>query len=189
MSQHSTIEVSQAGDFVPYAPEDQGPSVDLMTTRTPPSGTAPVIELLSEAQCWEMLRGQVIGRLAVVVEDHPDIFPINYAVGNGSLVFRTAEGTKLYGSTSNTPVAFEIDGYEPKSEEAWSVVLRGTVMAIRAGAELAAAEKLTLEPWQGGTKNHLMQIMPLNISGRRFHVTKPDIWRTPLADARRASFQ
>ncbi|WP_258069052.1 pyridoxamine 5'-phosphate oxidase family protein [Arthrobacter sp. N199823] len=189
MSQHSTIEVSQAGDFVPYVPKMRVTSVDLMTTRPPPSGTTPEIQLLSEDQCWERLRGQVIGRLAVVVEDHPDIFPINYAVGNGSLVFRTAEGTKLHGSTSNTPVAFEIDGYEPQTEQAWSVVLRGTVLAIRADSELAMAENLTLEPWQAGVKNHLMQIMPLNISGRRFHVTKPDIWRTPLADARRASFE
>lgn len=160
-----------------------------MTTKPPPSGSTPEIELLSEDQCWEMLRGHVVGRLAVVIEDHPDIFPINYAVDNGSLIFRTAEGTKLYGSTSNTPVAFEIDGYEPTTEQAWSVVLRGTVMTIRAGSGLAAAENLTLEPWQGGIKNHLMRILPLNLSGRRFKVTRPDIWTTPISDARRASFE
>lgn len=160
-----------------------------MTIKTPPSGTAPEIESLSQDQCWELLRGQVIGRLAVVADAHPDIFPINYAVDTDSLVFRTAEGTKLYGSTSNTPVAFEIDGYDPSTEQAWSVVLRGTVLAIRAGSGLAEAENLTLEPWQGGIKNHLMRILPLNLSGRRFKVTKPDIWHTPLSDARRASFE
>ncbi|SEE34457.1 Nitroimidazol reductase NimA, pyridoxamine 5'-phosphate oxidase superfamily [Arthrobacter alpinus] len=160
-----------------------------MTTNTPPSGTTPEIESLSKDQCWEMLREQVIGRLAVVDDDHPDIFPINYAVDDGSLVFRTAAGTKLYGSTNNTPVAFEIDGYNPSTEQAWSVVLRGTVLAIRAGAALAEAESLTLEPWQGGLKNHLMRILPLNLSGRRFKVTRPDIWHTPLSDARRASFE
>ncbi|POH57800.1 pyridoxamine 5'-phosphate oxidase family protein [Arthrobacter glacialis] len=160
-----------------------------MTIKTPPSGTTPEIDSLSQDQCWQLLRGAVIGRLAVVTEDHPDIFPINYAVDNESLVFRTAEGTKLAGSTSNTPVAFEIDGYDPSTEQAWSVVLRGTVLAIRAGSGLAEAETLTLEPWQGGIKNHLMRILPLNLSGRRFKVTRPDIWSTPLSDARRASFE
>ncbi|MHA7268784.1 pyridoxamine 5'-phosphate oxidase family protein [Arthrobacter sp. HLT1-20] len=160
-----------------------------MTTNIPLSGDTPQIESLSRDQCWALLRGQVIGRLAVVADDHPDIFPINYAVDKDSIVFRTAEGTKLYGSSSNTPVAFEIDGYDPSSEEAWSVVLRGTVMAVRAGSGLAEAESLTLEPWQGGVKNHLMRILPLNLSGRRFKVTKPDIWHTPLSDARRASFE
>lgn len=163
-----------------------------MTIHTTPSGTspdAPNIESLSKDQCWELLSEQVIGRLAVVVEDHPDIFPINYAVDKDSLVFRTAEGTKLYGSTSHTPVAFEIDGYDSPTEQAWSVVLRGIVLKIRAGAELVEAGALTLEPWQGGNKNHLMRIRPLSLSGRRFQVTKPDIWRTPLADARRSSFE
>lgn len=163
-----------------------------MTNKTPPSGTTPDsmnIEKLSKPQCWELLRGQVIGRLAVVVDGHPDIFPINYAVDTDSLVFRTAEGTKLHGSTSNMPVAFEIDGYDPKTERAWSVVLRGSVLAIRAGSELAEAEKLTLEPWQGGIKNHLMRIGPLSLSGRRFQVAKPDSWKTPLSDPRPSSVE
>ncbi|ALO67240.1 flavin-nucleotide-binding protein [Arthrobacter alpinus] len=160
-----------------------------MTINTPPSGPTPVIESLTKDQCWELLREQVIGRLALVVEDHPEIFPVNYAVCNDSLVFRTAAGTKLYGSTSNTSVAFEIDGYDPSTEQAWSVVLRGTVLAIKAGSGRAESEIFTLEPWQDGIKNHLMRILPLNLSGRRFKVTKPDIWRTPLSDARRASFE
>ncbi|AIX99960.1 hypothetical protein ART_0362 [Arthrobacter sp. PAMC 25486] len=159
------------------------------TTASAATPDVPDIETLSKDQCWELLRGRVVGRLAVVVEDHPDIFPINYAVDNESLVFRTAEGTKLYGSTNNTPVAFEIDGYDPKTEQAWSVVLRGSVLAIWSETELAEAQSLILQPWQGGPKNHLMRILPLNLSGRRFHVTRPDIWTTPLADARRASFE
>lgn len=158
-----------------------------MTIKTTPE--FPTIENLSKAQCWELLRGQVLGRLAVVVEDHPDIFPVNYAVDHDSLVFRTAEGTKLYGATSNTPVAFEIDGYEPESAQAWSVVLRGRAEQIEAISGLAEAERLPLQPWQGGSKNHLMRIHPLNLSGRRFQVTKPDVWTTPLSDARRASFE
>ncbi|MHA7304217.1 pyridoxamine 5'-phosphate oxidase family protein [Arthrobacter sp. TMN-49] len=163
-----------------------------MTIKTPPSGARPDaanIETLSGAQCWEFLHGQVVGRLAVVAEDHPEIFPINYAVDGESIIFRTAEGTKLYGSTSNTPVAFEIDGYDPHTEQAWSVVLRGRVAAIEDGAGFEEANDLTLQPWQGGIKNHLMRILPLNLSGRRFQVTRPDVWRTPLTDPRRASFE
>ncbi|ALE05637.1 flavin-nucleotide-binding protein [Arthrobacter sp. ERGS1:01] len=149
---------------------------------------SPDIETLPKTECWELLQGQVIGRLAVVVDDdHPDIFPINYVVHNGSVIFRTAPGTKLYGSVNNTPVAFEIDGYNPHTEQAWSVVLRGRAQQLESTTGLAKA--LALQPWQGGEKNHLIRINTLNLSGRRFHVTKPDIWTTPLADARRASFE
>ena len=163
-----------------------------MTKTTKPSTAGPDgpdIEILSKDQCWELLSGQVVGRLAVIVEDHPDIFPINYAVHKGSILFRTAEGTKLYGSTDNTPVAFEIDCYDPATELAWSVVLRGIVFAVRTETELAEYENPVLQPWQGGVKSHLMRIGPLNLSGRRFQVAKPDIWTTPLTDARRSSFE
>lgn len=178
------------GDFVPYKTWSRAPRLDFMTiepTATTPD--PPVIESLSKAQCWELLKGQVVGRLAVVIDDHPDIFPINYAVSNDQLVFRTAEGTKLHGTTNNSPVAFEIEGYEPQTEQAWSVVLRGFVLQIKASSGLAEAEKLILQPWQGGAKDHLMRILTLSLTGRRFHVTSPDIWTTPLADARRASFE
>ena len=47
-----------------------------------------------------------MGRLAVVVAGHPDIFPINYVVDHASIVIRTAAGTKLAGSKSRQ-VAFE----------------------------------------------------------------------------------
>ena len=150
---------------------------------------SPDIENLPKTECWELLQGQVIGRLAVVIDDHPDIFPINYMVHNGSVIFRTALGTKLHGSVNNTPVAFEIDGYNPTTEQAWSVVLRGRAQQLEPTTGLAEAKALPLQPWQGGEKNHLMRINTLNLSGRRFHVTKPDIWTTPLTDARRASFE
>jgi nitroimidazol reductase NimA-like FMN-containing flavoprotein (pyridoxamine 5'-phosphate oxidase superfamily) len=46
-------------------------------------------------ECWELLRQSPVGRLAVVVAGDPDIFPINYVVDHGSIVIRTAAGTKL----------------------------------------------------------------------------------------------
>ncbi|MGO4383022.1 pyridoxamine 5'-phosphate oxidase family protein [Specibacter sp. RAF43] len=156
-----------------------------MTTPPAPAGASD----LSRDECWHLLQGQVIGRLAVVVEDHPEIFPVNYAVDNGSLLFRTAEGTKLYGSLNNTPVAFEVDGYDPHTEQAWSVVLRGRAEQLKPATGLADARALPLEPWQPGRKEHLVRIYALSLSGRRFRVTRPDLWSTPLGDARRASFE
>ena len=44
---------------------------------------------LSESACWALLRTTSVGRLAVWVEDHPDIFPINFAVDHGTVVFRS----------------------------------------------------------------------------------------------------
>jgi nitroimidazol reductase NimA-like FMN-containing flavoprotein (pyridoxamine 5'-phosphate oxidase superfamily) len=53
-----------------------------------------------------------------------DIFPVNYTVDGESIVFRTAEGSKLTEVTINDEVLFEVDEYT--ATDAWSVVVRGT---------------------------------------------------------------
>ncbi|HSU47731.1 MAG TPA: pyridoxamine 5'-phosphate oxidase family protein [Arthrobacter sp.] len=149
----------------------------------------PPVEHLPAEVCWELLRSSVVGRLAVVIEDHPDIFPLNYVVDGGSVVFRTAAGTKMAGALANTPVALEVDGYDVASEQAWSVVLRGRAEHILQPRGLAAASSLPLFPWQQGPKEHFVRIHLINMTGRRFTVAKPDIWTAPVTDKRRESFE
>ncbi len=60
------------------------------------------VEVLDPNECWALLRGSVVGRLAISIANHPDIFPINYVVDHGTVVFRTAEGTKLAGAVLGT---------------------------------------------------------------------------------------
>ena len=83
----------------------------------------PGIEILENAECWDLLREHQVGRLAVDIAGRPDIFPINYLVHGGGILFRTAPGTKLAGAILGRHVAFEIDGYQPDERTAWSVVL------------------------------------------------------------------
>ena len=83
--------------------------------------------------CWALLRSQEVGRLAVSIADRPEIFPINFVVDHGTVVFRTAEGTKLAGAVQGDAVAFEADGYERDTGEAWSVVVKGHAEEIGLG--------------------------------------------------------
>ena len=76
------------------------------------------MEVLDEAMCTELLQSVQVGRLAVSIMNVPDIFPINYVVDRGTIVFRTAEGTKLAAAVLGKGVAFEIDGYDPDSRRA-----------------------------------------------------------------------
>ncbi|MDJ0357065.1 pyridoxamine 5'-phosphate oxidase family protein [Paenarthrobacter sp. PH39-S1] len=149
----------------------------------------PQVEDLPENVCWEFLRSTGVGRLAVIVDGHPDIFPVNFVVDHGTVVFRTAKGTKLTAAVSESPVALEIDGYDAKAEQAWSIVLRGEAEQIRETQELVDTLSLPLFPWQAGAKEQFVRINVAIISGRRFKVARPDIWATPLSDARRASFE
>ena len=138
-----------------------------MTSPIPPG----VIEL-DESQCWTLLRSEEVGRLAVSIMNRPDIFPINYLVDHGTVVFRTAEGTKLAAAVLGTAVAFEVDGYDAPSGEAWSVIVKGRAAEIVRLPEVLEALDLPLFPWQSAPKPRFVRIEPDEITGRRFHVVE-----------------
>lgn len=132
---------------------------------------------LSDAECWVLLEANSVARLAVDIAGHPDIFPINYIVDAGSLVFRSGPGTKLAGAVLNRHVAVEIDGLEPDDRSVWSVVLKGVAHEISDMEERFAADDLPLYPWVTSQKASFVRITPDVVSGRRFpvadHVDRP----------------
>ena len=128
----------------------------------------PGIEL-SEAESWALLRESGVGRLAVIVDDRPEIFPVNHLVDHGTVVLRTALGTKFRGAVGHW-VAFEADGYDPETASAWSVVLKGEGQEVNRLYDVLEVIELPLFPWDSAPKSHFVRIEPHSISGRRFEV-------------------
>ena len=118
------------------------------------------VENLDHHECWRLLRGVSVGRLAVWVDDHPDIFPINYKVDHGTLVFRTADGTKLQAATADTPVAVEADGIDADTGIAWSVVIKGQAAPVQNQQEVLDTVGLAAVPVAGGQEGTLRQDHP-----------------------------
>lgn len=147
-----------------------------------------VVEL-SESSCWALLRTTSVGRLAVWVEDHPDIFPLNYAVDHGTVVFRSGAGTKMSAALSDSPVALEADGYDADTAEVWSVVITGPAEEITKAQDLIDTIDLPLFPWQAGDKGRFVRIIPTTTSGRRFPIADPSVWETPLSGVKRAPME
>jgi nitroimidazol reductase NimA-like FMN-containing flavoprotein (pyridoxamine 5'-phosphate oxidase superfamily) len=126
-------------------------------------------EELTVSQCWELLREGVVGRLGVVHDRRPDIFPVNFAVDHGTIVFRTGSGT-LFQSADGAFVAFEVDGYDAARAVAWSVVVRGVAHEVYQLDDALAALRLPLYPWHEGPKPRIMRIHAEVVTGRRFVV-------------------
>ena len=164
---------------------------------------------MSASDCWDRLRQTTIGRLAVISDNAPDIFPVNYAVEHSSIMLRTGDGTKAEAIAANPQVAFEIDGIDPAPEDtesgggvesggtsgvgdasgavAWSVVLRGEAKEITRPEELRDTVDLDVSPLQSGTKNHFIRIVAEVVTGRRFPVTEASTWQTSLSRVPRAA--
>ncbi|GAA1139308.1 pyridoxamine 5'-phosphate oxidase family protein [Nesterenkonia lutea] len=122
--------------------------------------------VLSEEQCWSLLKGTQHGRLVTVVGGRADIFPVNCAVQGSSIVLRTAPGSKLAEMAVNESVVFEADGI--LSDQAWSVVLRGKAARLETSAERESAEELGLKPWVPTIKDFFVRIRAEELSGRHF---------------------
>jgi nitroimidazol reductase NimA-like FMN-containing flavoprotein (pyridoxamine 5'-phosphate oxidase superfamily) len=129
-----------------------------------------VVTELPELDCWELLRSQEFGRLAFHLANEVHIVPINYLVRDETLVFRTAEGSKLLGITMNQDVAFEIDHYS--DDRATSVVIRGKARELE-GEEADIAEQLPLRPWVPTDKFNIVVIEPTEVTGRSFRLDRP----------------
>ncbi|NMR31546.1 pyridoxamine 5'-phosphate oxidase family protein [Crystallibacter degradans] len=127
----------------------------------------PVLELTDE-QSWKLLEKTQHGRIVLTAAGETDIFPINYLAHDGKLLMRSAPGTKLAEVTINENVVFETDGIT--SDEAWSVVVKGTARVLQAGDEIEAAEKLGLKSWIPTLKDFYIELKPAQLSGRHFNL-------------------
>lgn len=152
---------------------------ELMTDKPAPTE----VENLSVSDCLALLRGVSLGRLAVWDQDHPDIFPINYAVDHGTIVFRTGQGSKLTALLGAFPVAMEADSVDANTGIVWSVVIKGTAALLTSTDEVLDTFALNLFPWHAGPKENFIRITPTAVSGRRFRVTNPARWWTAQSAA------
>ncbi|RNI19546.1 pyridoxamine 5'-phosphate oxidase family protein [Flexivirga caeni] len=115
----------------------------------------------------ELLSSGHLGRLGVIVAGRPEIFPINYALHEGNVLFRTGSGIKFDAANGNQ-VCFEADGFDPQTRIAWSVMVSGVATEIARLHELLELLQVPVFPWEPGAKPHMVQIEPEQVTGRRF---------------------
>jgi len=122
---------------------------------------------LTKVECFRLLAGEPVGRLAFVDDRGPIVLPVNFTVDNHTLLIRSAEGTKLGVLGRGDKVAFEVDGIDAASGTGWSVLVRGEAIEVTDAVELARLRTLPLRPWAPGAKEHFLRILPAVITGRR----------------------
>ena len=128
-----------------------------------------MLEVLTPRTCRELLGTVSIGRVAVVVDGHPEVFPVVFALDGDAVVFRTDSGTKLHAAVHWPSVAFEADAVDPERGEGWSVLVVGPVHEVVDGAAVRRLASLPLEPWTPGRRPHWLRIVPSKVTGRRVH--------------------
>jgi nitroimidazol reductase NimA-like FMN-containing flavoprotein (pyridoxamine 5'-phosphate oxidase superfamily) len=123
-----------------------------------------VVVRLTKDECWAALHADEFGRLAYRLGDEINMVPLNYAVDGDTLLFRTAEGSKLLGIVMHPDVVFEIDTYGMDSGT--SVVVRGKARLLEED-EAHRADTVRLRSWLPTHKYNVVAIEPVHVTGRR----------------------
>jgi uncharacterized protein len=126
------------------------------------------LDNISEEECFELLQSQDLGRLAIVRDGRPEIFPVNYAISDGIIAIRTGMGVKLnYASLAH--VAFEVEDIDSDTREGWVVEVRGFAEEITDAPNPWAerARESVGQPWVMGPHEHYISITHSQVSGRR----------------------
>lgn len=125
------------------------------------------VEHLNDRQCWELLERAEVGRLGVLVDSAPEIFPVNHVVDGRTIVFRTDGGTKSRGLDRSPSVCFEVDAVNTRDHTGCSVLVKGRAERVRDDEELGRWSALPLVCWEMGPKTHWIRIVPTEVTGRR----------------------
>jgi nitroimidazol reductase NimA-like FMN-containing flavoprotein (pyridoxamine 5'-phosphate oxidase superfamily) len=139
------------------------------------------LDELSPAECWELLATQPIGRVAVIVGHYPLVFPVNYAVDDKTIVYRTGAGTKLH-SVHRSNVTFEVDEIDTEGRTGWSVMVKGVAHELslkRDRRAISRAELTGAAPWAPGDREHVIRIVADQVTGRRIRAAElppPSDW-------------
>jgi len=125
------------------------------------------MEHLSLQDCWDLLGSTPVGRIGVLVDSAPEIYPVNHAVDEHTIVFRTERGEKLRGLDRSPSVCFQVDGYDTSTSTGWSVLVKGRAREVTAADEERYLLGLDLTYWSVGPKPRFVRIEPTEVTGRR----------------------
>jgi nitroimidazol reductase NimA-like FMN-containing flavoprotein (pyridoxamine 5'-phosphate oxidase superfamily) len=131
------------------------------------------LEELDVAECLRLITPGGVGRIAYSGRYGPTVYPVNYRLWEGMIVFRTSPDSPTDSDLrtgipgAEYRVAFEIDAFDSDAREGWSVLIQGSAHHMDSEPERAAVRAAGVEPWPAGDRDQFVRIMPSRISGRR----------------------
>jgi uncharacterized protein len=135
------------------------------------------VDPLDEFECRRLLRTEMIGRLGVIVDGKPQVFPVNFAVAGEDIVIRTDLGSKSAAALSG-PVVFEVDHLDDTDRSGWSVMVHGSARMEGRPTGVPALQNRFLTPWPEAQLPHRLRITATEVTGRR--ITPHTAHRWPI---------
>jgi nitroimidazol reductase NimA-like FMN-containing flavoprotein (pyridoxamine 5'-phosphate oxidase superfamily) len=124
---------------------------------------------LPDAECLRLIASVPVGRIVYTLRALPAVEPVNFAVRDGDIVFRTEPGGPLAAAVRDAVVAFEADELDVARRAGWSVTIVGTAREVTDPADVARLRQAGLGPSAPGEREQFVRITPGIITGRWLH--------------------
>lgn len=124
---------------------------------------------LPEAECRDLLSTTTIGRIAFVSTEGQELVPVNFALIEGVIYFRTVpDGFLAQLARGHDDVAFEVDHHDDTYRHGWNVTVKGSASQVedRATINLVLGHA-RLHPWAGGVRPMVIRVRVESLQGRR----------------------
>ncbi|SNR99730.1 hypothetical protein SAMN05216252_102205 [Actinacidiphila glaucinigra] len=129
----------------------------------------PVMEEMPSQECWTRLSSHDVGRIALTTGGgHPAVVPVNYAVVDGAIVYRTAADAPP-SLAKGSEIAFEVDQLDASLSAGWSVLVLGVAEHV-VDPEDAHALETHPGPWSGGEDDLWIRIVATHVTGSLIRV-------------------
>ena len=116
-------------------------------------------ENIPEQECWDLLKGQSVGRVALSVAALPAIVPVGYSVDGAELTISIdAHDTIPAKAFHDAIVAFEVDTIDAATHRGWTVHVIGCASITEQTTNGDRAARRTVK------------LVPARITGQRIHV-------------------
>ncbi|HET7355235.1 MAG TPA: pyridoxamine 5'-phosphate oxidase family protein [Nocardioidaceae bacterium] len=122
---------------------------------------------ISGAQCLDLLQSGLVGRAGFCSASGPRIVPVNYALFEDSIVWRTTPYSELGRFGPGNALAFEVDHIDYEHQQGWSVVALGRCEVVDEPAVLRRIRSTwDPGPWVGGQRHLYLRLRWHSLTGR-----------------------
>jgi uncharacterized protein len=135
------------------------------STETFPWTTGRLVDLTPD-ECERLLATHAVGRIAWNGPLSPTVLPVNFAVIDSEIWFRTTAHSALSREVDDLPVTFQVDDVDDFTRSGWSVLVRGTARIVYDAARLSRTWP-GVETWPSGAHALHVVVEPREITGRR----------------------
>jgi uncharacterized protein len=126
------------------------------------------LRVLTFDECLRRLAECPVGRIAFLSDGEIAVLPVNHTVQGLNIYFRTQGGSKIEAAVNGDRVSFQVDSYNPRAKNGWSVLVQGTAEVVSDPDELRRLEPIAREPWVPADPSEMtwIRIRSTAITGR-----------------------